>query len=476
MASYTNEFHHGYVLGIDCTVLSQSIADKTSFVEVSVFLQSLYASCTINSSAEKSLALYVDDQPFTYSASGLARLSGNQKKTLYTTTLTVQHDSQGKHTLRLYCTFNLDATLGGSRYTSVRCPSSGTIMMELPEITHNAPVLAVSATQTNPAGINDYITNQSTVTLQIEATTEDNAQIASYDIAFGHDGETGSFKYTIRETSTTYNYSFLLPEISGDTVEISVTARDSFGYTSSPYRLTLENVLHYFPPEITDIRWVRGRMEQVEEGEEQFVEDVEGDRIRLMAVGRIASLDGQNAKNYLGEYRVKGVLRYDELFPTDELNAYEYEVDRITDAVFSSDYAYDVRFIVSDSFMRIVEVLNVSSQVVLLNFSPAGDSICAGGMATYPNTFQSWLGILPSGGILAEQILEGQSLDELTVPGWYYGEDDDGQFGLIVEQIGSNVRYQCLRRFDGKKLVTQERCAINQIWSQWSNSETVLTT
>lgn len=476
MASFRYEFHHGYCLGIDCNVLSQSIANKTSEIEVSVFLQSLYASCTISSSGTKSLTLYVDGTPYTQSVANMARLSGNQKKTLYTWTLTIQHDEQGAHTLRLYCTANLEVTLGGTKYNTVRSPSSGSNSMALPTITHSAPALTVTASQTNSANIENYITNQSTVTLHIAATTEDGAQITSYDIAFGNDGGTGSFKYTARESSTIYDYSFLMPEITGDTVDVSVIAKDSYGYASEPYRLTLENVLHYSPPEITDIRWARGRMEQVEGEDEQFVEDVDGDRLRITAIGRISSLDGQNTKEYLAEYRVKGELRYDELFPTEELDAYEYEIERITDAVFSSDYAYDVRFIIIDSFMRVIEVLNVSSQVVLLNFSLGGDSICAGGMATYPNTFQSWLAILPSGGITAVQVLEGQSLDELTTSGSYYGEDDEGKYGLLVEQIGANMRYQRLRRYDGKKLVTQERCSINQIWSQWSKSETVFTT
>lgn len=473
MASYYYEFHRGYRIGIDCTVISQSIADRTSTVEVSAFLQSTASSCTISSSASKTVTLYVDGQAYKHSGSGLARLSGNQKKTLCTERLTIQHDERGAHTLSLYCAFDIDVTLGSTHYGSVRCPSSGSNLMELPAIVHAPPALAVTATQTNPASIDAYITNQSTVTLRIRATVEDGAQIAACDIAFGSDGAAGSFRHSVRDPGTDYSYMFLLPEIDGDSVEIAVAATDSYGYASTPHRLTLEGVLHYAPPEITDIRWARGRMELIEEGpEERFVEDVNGDRIRITALGRVSSLDGQNAKDSRAEYRVKGAPAFGELLPAAPLDGYEFTVERVTDAVFSADAAYDVRFIVSDSFMRVVEVLSVASRTVLLNFSPNGDAICAGGMATYPNTFQSWLTLLPSGGIAATQILEGQDLDEVTAPGWYYGEDGEGKFGLCVEQIGANARYQRLRRYDGKKLITRERCAVNQLWSAWASTET----
>lgn len=120
--SFENAFKSGYKLIVEWAIDSQSIDNNTSSLTVTAYLQSTGSSYYINSSAEKTVRLYINGTTYTYSATNLAKLTGGQKKKLYGKTVTITHTSDGTKSVNLACEFDIEVTLSGTFYDTVRAP------------------------------------------------------------------------------------------------------------------------------------------------------------------------------------------------------------------------------------------------------------------------------------------------------------------------------------------------------------------
>lgn len=120
--NFENRFRTGYTLRVEWNVNSQSIDENTSSVTVTAYLVSGGSSYTINSSATKTVRLYINGTTYTKSAAGLASLSGSQKKALFTKTVMVAHAVDGTKSINLACELDLDVTLSGTYWGTVRAP------------------------------------------------------------------------------------------------------------------------------------------------------------------------------------------------------------------------------------------------------------------------------------------------------------------------------------------------------------------
>ena len=120
--SFENAFKSGYKLIVEWAIDSQSIDNNTSSLTVTAYLQSTGSSYYINSSAEKTVRLYINGTTYTYSATNLAKLTGGQKKKLYSKTVTITHTSDGTKSVNLACEFDIEVTLSGTFYDTVRAP------------------------------------------------------------------------------------------------------------------------------------------------------------------------------------------------------------------------------------------------------------------------------------------------------------------------------------------------------------------
>ena len=123
--NFQNAFRSGYALRVEWVINSQSIADNTSNVTVTAYLVSTGSSYIINSSASKTVNLVINGTTYTKTASGLAKLSGGQKKALFAKTVTIAHNADGTKSIPIYCTFGLEVTLSGTYWGTVRAPASG---------------------------------------------------------------------------------------------------------------------------------------------------------------------------------------------------------------------------------------------------------------------------------------------------------------------------------------------------------------
>lgn len=128
MATFTNNFYgsgKGYNLCLDVVTNSQSTANNTSNVTVTVRLVSLGSSYTISSTVSKSGTLTIDGT--SYSFTFTAGLTGSQNKTLFTKTVNVSHSSDGTKTLSVSATCGINVTLSGTYYGNVTVSGSTTL-------------------------------------------------------------------------------------------------------------------------------------------------------------------------------------------------------------------------------------------------------------------------------------------------------------------------------------------------------------
>lgn len=123
--SFQNAFRTGYALRVEWKTNSQSIDNNTSSVTVTAYLVSTGSSYNINSSASKTVNLVINGTTYTKTASGLANLSGGQKKSLFSKTVTISHNTDGTKSIPIYCTFGLEVTLSGKYWGTIRAPASG---------------------------------------------------------------------------------------------------------------------------------------------------------------------------------------------------------------------------------------------------------------------------------------------------------------------------------------------------------------
>ena len=132
--SFQNAFRTGYALRVEWAINSQSIEDNTSNITVTAYLVSSGSSYIINSSAKKTVNLVINGKTYTKTASGLANLTGGQKKALFSQQVTISHDDDGTKSIPIYCTFGLEVTLSGTYWGTVRAPASGNGTAELDTI------------------------------------------------------------------------------------------------------------------------------------------------------------------------------------------------------------------------------------------------------------------------------------------------------------------------------------------------------
>ena len=132
--SFQNAIRTGYTLRVEWETTSQSVANNTSTVQVRAYLVSGGSSYTISSSATKEVRLTINGTTYSKSEAGLASLSGNQKKLLFSKSVTVTHASNGAKSIEISCAFDIEVTLSGTYYGTVRAPASGSATATLDTI------------------------------------------------------------------------------------------------------------------------------------------------------------------------------------------------------------------------------------------------------------------------------------------------------------------------------------------------------
>lgn len=566
--SFQNTFRTGYTLRVEWKINSQSIDDNTSSVTVTAYLVSSGSSYTINSSAEKTVNLVINGTTYSKTAKSLANLSGGQKKSLLSKTVTIAHNSDGSKSIPIYCTFGIKVTLSGTYFGTVRAPASGsatatldtiprattpttsgtwnignTVTINTPRasdafthtlqyslnnsswtniatgvetsttwtlpsalasaktsatsgtvyircITYNgssnlgnktisrtygitssyaAPSVAIAASQTNDANIAQYIRGRSSVTLKATGTFKYGATAQKYVFTYG------GVSKTVTTTASTASVTFTLPSNAAASYAYSVVVTDSRGYTAS--KSGTFTTVAYSTPVITSLNVVRGNYDGT-----TFTEASKGNNLQIVAAGTITSLSNANAKNYKIEYRLSNVLAYTTLIDTTSAADYAVAITEITDAIFSENASYVLRFTLSDSFDSVSQIYDVPSQKVLLNFSANGKAMAIGGIASVDDALEIMLEAYMTGGIRPMQLANGTDFDEIVKPGFYVGNAASGNYVNVPVDSGTffmdvyagGAEGQLFQRYSYcNKTIYRAyvRCYYQSAWGAWQPAE-----
>ena len=543
--SFQNTFRTGYTLRVEWKINSQSIADNTSSVTVTAFLVSSGSSYTINSSASKTVKLTINGTTYTKSASGLASLSGGQKKSLFAKTVTISHSSDGSKSIGISCALDLEVTLSGTYWGTVKAPASGsatatldtiprattpttsgtfavgnTVTINTPRassafthtlqystnnstfysiktgvgtsttwelptalvtarpsatsgtvyircITYNgssqigtktisrtytipsseaAPHVSLAASQTNAANISQYIRGRSTVTLKATATVRYSATVKKYVFKYG------STEKTVTTTATSATVSFTLPANAASSYAYSVTLTDSRGFTASASGT--QTTIAYTAPTISSLNIVRGNYDGT-----TFTENSKGNNLRIIANCTISSLSSANAKNYKVEYRLSNNTTYTTLIDTTAATSYAASIVRYTDAIFSENASYVIRFTLSDSFESVSQIVDVPSQKVLMNFSANGKAMAIGGIATIDDALEIMIESYITGGNRPMQLANGTDFDEVIKTGIYVGNASSGAYGNTPIDTGTFLLEVSPGGADGQRFQRLSYCS-----------------
>lgn len=332
-----------------------------------------------------------------------------------------------------------------------------------------APHVSLAVSQVNAANISQYIRGRSTVTLKATATVRYSATVKKYVFNYG-----GTEK-TVTTTATSATVTFTLPSNAAASFACSVTLTDSRGFSVSQSS-TLTTVA-YTAPVITSLAIVRGNYDG-----STFTENSKGNNLRIVAAGTITSLSNANAKNYKVEYRLSNSASYTTLINTKAASAYAVAVTEYTDAIFSENASYVLRFTLSDSFNSVTQIVDVPSQKVLLNFSPNGKAMAIGGIASVDDALEVMLEMYATGGIKPMQIANGSDFNEIVKPGMYIGNASSGgyvnppmttgTFVLEVSKAGSAgqvmQRYSYVHKSQYRAYV---RFLYESAWGAWQPTE-----
>ena len=562
--NFQNTFRTGYTLRVEWKINSQSIENNTSSVTVTAYLVSSGSSYVINSSASKTVSLTINGTTYTKTAAGLASLSGNQKKSLFAKTVTITHASDGTKSIGISCAFDLEVTLSGTYWGTIKAPASGsstatldtiprattpttsgtwsvgnTVTISTPRassafthtvqyslnnsswtniatdvgtsttwtlpsalatakpaatsgtvyircITYNgstnlgnktisrsytitssyaAPSVAIAVSQTNNASIAQYIRGRSSVTLKATATLKYSATAQKYVFVYG-----GVTK-TVTSTSASASVTFTLPANAAASYAYSVTLTDSRGFTAS--KSGTVTTVAYSAPVISSLNIIRGNYDGT-----TFTENSKGNNLRIIAAGTITSLSNANKKNYKIEYRLSNSTSYTTLIDTKAASAYAVSVTEYTDAIFSENASYVIRFSLSDSFDSISQIVDIPSQKVLMNFSANGKAMAIGGIATIDDALEIMLESYITGGIKPMQLANGTDFDELIKSGIYVGNAssggyvncpiDTGTFLLEVSAGGAETqRFQRLSYCSKTAYRAYIRAYYQSSWGAW---------
>lgn len=126
--TFKNNFKTGYGLELDWSA-TQNIANNQSTITAKLYWCSYGSSYTVSSSATKTAWLAIGNSGWqSTSSAGLASLSGNQRKLIYTYSYTVTHASDGTCSASIAGEFDCEVTLGGTYYADVKV--SGTAYLD----------------------------------------------------------------------------------------------------------------------------------------------------------------------------------------------------------------------------------------------------------------------------------------------------------------------------------------------------------
>lgn len=253
-------------------------------------------------------------------------------------------------------------------------------------------------------------------------------------------------------------------------VTATITVTDSRGRTASTEKTFYR--IPYTAPKITAFSVVRT--------DAAGVENYEGTNAKVSAAFTISSASNKNTSSYKIEYRAKSETTWTELTSG---NGYSYNDSFISDSVFDTNSAYDVRLTVSDYFGSITNTVDLSTAFTLMDFNASGRGIAFGKVSekegiefALPTYFTH--GEVPSS---VTYLQGGQDLNDVMEPGFYaipnttvagsllnkpWTGTQTGSL-MVLSEGNTNQRLQILHKSSRDDGAIYERCIYQGTWGEW---------
>lgn len=111
---------------------TQNISGNYSDVTARLYWMATSSYGAVNSSATKTASITIDGSSNSKSGSGMAKLSGNQKKQIHSYTKRVNHNSDGTKSFSISAWFDAEVTLGGTYYGRINLSSRSFTLNTIP--------------------------------------------------------------------------------------------------------------------------------------------------------------------------------------------------------------------------------------------------------------------------------------------------------------------------------------------------------
>ncbi len=214
-------FRTGYYIGLDWKINSQSTSSNSSSVTATVYIRTSGSGYTISSSASKDVSVTIDGTK--YVSTCTVGVGKNTKKTLFTKTVTVKHNSDGSKTCEFACALDINVTLGGTYYGKITHSGSGV----LDKINLNSAPTLSGSISLSPTGT--VPENQSSVKISWNAGSDAQNNITNYVLYRYVNSQLNWSSVLGNVTSYTDNISSFGQ---GTKISYQIKARDSYGLES----------------------------------------------------------------------------------------------------------------------------------------------------------------------------------------------------------------------------------------------------
>lgn len=215
---------HGYRIGIDWKVNSQSATSNSSNVTATVYIRTTGNGVSISSSATKDVSVTINGTK--YLSTCTVGIGTNSKKNLLSKTVTVGHNSDGTKTCSFACALDINVTLSGTYYGKITHSGNGTFnTINL----NSAPTMGGSVSLSPSGTIPE---NQSSLRVSWNKASDAQNNATSYQIyRYVNGGHNATFD--VNNINQTYYDDNISGFGQGTQIYYKVWARDSYGLWSN---------------------------------------------------------------------------------------------------------------------------------------------------------------------------------------------------------------------------------------------------
>lgn len=300
---------------------------------------------------------------------------------------------------------------------------SGSYTVNVPANAYPSASLALSEAVTGIAAqFGAYVNSKSKISFNVTAAGSYGSTIKAYSVSIA--GQ----KFSSKSGTT----GFISAAAGTNTATVTVT--DSRGRTATGNANF--TVYAYSPPTLSfkATRATTGG-----------VEDDEGTLLKWTVNCNVSSCGNKNTATFGLGYKLSTASSYTAISHGISNNTYAVnKTATATTPEFSTDYAYDIRFVVNDFFGKVEKVVKLPTAAPIFDILADGTGICFGGVSSKSNTCEIVMKSEFTGGQknISEQLK--MNLNEFTTPNVYVSKPNFTEYANLPEGIAGTFTLEVM--------------------------------